>query len=426
MVSTGLTQSLSLVDTAFVARLGTEAVAAVSAASTVVRVLVGVGTGIATSVLAHAARSAGACDAERGYRIATHGLAIASVVGVVLAGVCSVFQRPILSIFSGDPEVLDAGVRYLSWMLAGAAALFIYLSEAAVFQGAGDTRTPLLVIGSANIVNLILDPILMFELGLGVAGAGLASFIAHVGAASAGMWALFRSRRRPVRRGAVSAQPALVASIARIAGPASVQAMMRPVSGAILLYFVSVFGTSALAAFGIGLRLTMFCSVFMTGLTAGVGTLVGQQLGADSVDGARRTISSAALVGGLFFVLFGALYLLFPGPLMRLFVPAPEVYEIGVGYLRILSPSLMVLGIMAALSGTFQGSGDTRSLMAASIAANLPLKLGLAALFAFLWPGGVEGIWIAITVSIFAETLLLYVWYRTGRWHRHSDIPGGE
>ena len=94
----------------------------------------------------------------------------------------------------------------------------------------------------------------------------------------------------------------------------------------------------------------------------------------------------------------------------------------GVRYLRVLAPSLALLGAMGAFSGAFQGSGDTNALMRTAFWANGPLKLGAALVLGFIWPAALSGIWIAIAVSILVETLLLYGMYRSGRWFRRTTV----
>jgi putative MATE family efflux protein len=427
MLSTALTQSLSIVDMGFIARLGTKSVAAVSAASTVVRILTGIGTGIAAAVLALSARFFGSGERKRLLPIAVHGSVLAALIAAVLASLFFLFAPLVISIFTSDVQVIELGAAYLRYMLAGLIFLFIYLAAAAVFQGCGNTRIPMCIISAANVLNLVLDPLLIFGLWgfpeLGVSGAGLASLISHAAAALAGLCILFVVR--PISgfgSGAIAPDRGLVKNIFTLAGPAAAQMITRPLSGTLLLFFVSFFGTAALAAFGIGLKLTMFCSVFMTGFMTATASLVGRFLGKGDKQKMFRAIYVSAAAGTAIFFLIALLYFIFAPALFGLFLAEEAVMEIGVRYIRILSPSLVFLGIMAAFSGTFQGAGDTPALMQTSVISNGPVKLGLAAFLGFVWPAAAAGIWFAIAFSIFIEAALLYIWFRRGGWHRKERI----
>jgi Na+-driven multidrug efflux pump len=282
---------------------------------------------------------------------------------------------------------------------------------------------------AANILNVALDPIFIFGLGpipaLGLRGAGLASFLGNALALVASLVLLARNplpaRGKRMHEGPV-ANPTLVGNIIRLAIPAAAQAITRPASGMVLLWIVSFYGTAALAAFGIGLKLTMFSGVFMTGLTAAVASIVGRELGANRISEARGTVGLALRRGFSIFVPVGIAYFAAAGMMMRIFSHDPEVLSIGVTYIRVLAPSLVFLAAMASLSGTFQGAGDTVSLMQTSVIANVPVKLGIAALLGLVWPQALTGVWFAIALSIAVEAGLLAGWYRTGRWFRHSNI----
>lgn len=434
MLSTALTSSLSLVDMGFIARLGTVEVAAVSTSSSVVRLLTGVGTGMATAILGISARSVGADRPDEVMRVAVNGVGFALLVGAVLCVIVGIAATPVLSLFTREPELLALGTIYLRYMLAGLVMLFGYAAIAALFHSWGDTRRPLAIMVGANVLNVGLDPLLIFGAGpipaLGLRGAGLASFLGNASALVAALVLL--GRNTLVRRGGrIVEKPhrvhrALIVNIARLAVPAAAREVMRPASGMVLLWIVSFYGTAALAAFGIGLKLTMFSGVFMTGLTAAVASIVGRELGAGRITEARETIGLSLKRGFAIFVPVGLVYFFAAGFMMRVFAVDPAVAAIGTRYIRVLSPSLVFLAVMASLAGTFQGAGDTVSLMQTSVLANVPFKLGVAAVLGLVWPRSLWGVWLAIALSIVLESGLLSVWYRTGRWFRHRRIDWSQ
>jgi putative MATE family efflux protein len=425
MLGTALTTTLSLVDMAFISRLGTVHVAGVSAASSVLRFVGGLGGGFATALLAVTARFVGADRSEALGEIAYNGIGLSLLVGLAVYSVLVPFSTALLRLFSTQEELVAGATIYLRLMLAGMVFQFAYLSIAAFFQGCGDTRTPLRLMVLANIVNVALDPPLIFGWGplphLGTAGAGLASALSQFTACLLGLVVL-RRRFTPAQRGSRNVRGGLIVNLFSLALPAAGQLMTRPLSGMVLLAMVSRFGTPALAAFGIGLRLTSICAVFMNGLGAAVSILVGQALGKKQLPGARNVVKSGMAMGTVVFLFLGLAYFLLAGQLMAFFRPDADVLVAGVRYLKILSGSLVLLGIMGALSGAFRGAGDTPALFQTSVLANFPAKLGLAFFLGFYWPARVYGIWMAIGLSIAAETALLYLWYRSNRWHRKRTV----
>jgi len=307
--------------------------------------------------------------------------------------------------------------------------LFLYLASGAVFHGCGNTKIPLIVIAAANLVNIILDPLLIFGIGpfpeMGIAGAGLATLLGNLTGALLAVILLSKSSGPvPPFRFIFSRGKPFFRDMARISLPAAGQMSTRPFSGMLLIRMVSSFGTAPVAAFGIGLRLTSFCAVFTTGLSAAAAAMTGQALGKENPAGAKAALKLGSRMGTVLFIIIGGIFFFLPAPLLGFFKPAPEVLSHGIRYLRILAPSLLFLGTMGSLQGIFRGSGDTPALIETSLLANFPGKLGGAFLFAFIWPAAAYGIWLGIALSIVIETLLLILWYRTGRWYKRITITG--
>ncbi len=428
MLSTGLVTGFGLLDMGFIARLGTDAVAAVSASSTVMRITTGFGEGIKAAVLALTARFVGRDELQRVRTISLHGIVLSVGCGVVVFLVVFVFRFPLIRFFGRSEEFVTGGAIYLQYIGLGSIFLFGYLAIGAVFQGCGNTRIPLLFIASANAVNVVLDPLLIYGVGpfpeLGIAGAGIATFIGNcVGFLLAMILLVVGTGPVPkLSMKGVKLDSGLIKDIIRISAPAGGQMSTRPVSGMILLRMVAVFGTAPVAAFGIGLRLTSFCAVFSTGLSAAVATLTGQSLGRNDVNAVRRVIRVGMGIGFAIFIVLGLIFLIIPRFLFLPFDPAADVLSHGAAYLRILSIAIVFLAAMAVLQGVFRGAGDTDALMQTSILANFPVKLGAASLLAFVWPAVTSGIWIGISFSIFAEIGLLFLWFRNGRWYKRRTI----
>lgn len=431
MASTALTAGFGLIDMGFISRIGTDAVAAVAAASSILRITMGAGEGIRTAVLALTARFFGRGDRSGISRAGSWGLVLALLAGTFIFVLLLLFRYPLMGFFEGSDTFRSGGAEYLVYTGLGSVFMFLYLAAGAVFHGCGNTKIPLLVIGTANAVNVIMDPLLIFGFGpfpeMGIAGAGLATLLGNGAGAFLAVLLLTKSPGPvPPFRFTLAGREPLLRDMIRISLPAAGQMSTRPVSGMLLIRMVSAFGTAPVAAFGIGLRLTGFCAVFTTGLSAAVAAITGQGLGRENPEAPRAALGRGIRLGTAIFIGIGAVFFFLPAPLLSFFRPAGAVLEHGIRYLRFLAPSLLFLGAMGSLQGIFRGSGDTPALIETSLLANFPGKLGGAFILAFIWPGTARGIWAGISFSIVLETGLLWLWYRTGRWKKRKLAGSSE
>lgn len=413
---------LSVVDMFWVGRLGPATVAAVALGGSVLGVLYSVGQVFMVGVLATASRAAGA-DSRVGVRESLrHGLLLALLGSIPLAVVGVLLSGRILGWFGAAPDVVVAGWGYLAILLAVLPGFFAGMVLYAGFQALGDTRTPMFITFATNILNLVLDPLLIFGwLGLprmGAAGAALATVLSQSGGLVAMAVILHRrglvSLRGPVRRESVK-------TILDIGIPAGLQAITRPLTGLLMFGVATRFGTEATAAFGIGLRLLQLMYIYLGGLASAGQTLVGQSLGQKLPELALKVSHRVLWIAFLLqLAVMPVLFLLAPA-LVRVFNADPGVVRYGTGYLRVLSPMLVVLGLTTAWDSAQRGAGATRNPMVAALIANWGVKIPAALLFAGPLGFGVNGIWLGIGASIVVEAGILAIGYYRRRW-LHKEV----
>ncbi len=413
---------LSVVDMFWVGRLGPATVAAVALGGSVLGVLYSVGQVFMVGVLATASRAAGA-DSRTGVRESLrHGLFLAVLGSIPLAVVGVLLSGRILGWFGAAPDVVVAGWGYLAILLAVLPGFFAGMVLYAGFQALGDTRTPMFITFATNILNLVLDPLLIFGwLGLprmGAAGAALATVLSQSGGLVAMAVILHRrglvSLRGPVRRESVK-------TILDIGIPSGMQAITRPLTGLMMFGIATRFGTEATAAFGIGLRLLQLMYIYLGGLASAGQTLVGQSLGQKKPELALKVSHRVLWIAFLLqLAVMPVLFLLAPA-LVRVFNADPGVVRYGTGYLRVLSPMLVVLGFTTAWDSAQRGAGATRNPMVAALIANWGVKIPAALIFAGPLGFGVTGIWLGIGFSIVVEAGILAIGYYRGRW-LHKEL----
>ncbi len=413
---------LSVVDMFWVGKLGPATVAAVALAGSVLGVLFSLGQVVMVGVLATASRAAGA-DSRTGVRESLrHGLFLAMLGSIPLAVVGVLLSGRVLGWFGAAPDVVVAGWGYLAILLAVVPGFFAGMVLYAGFQALGDTRTPMFITFATNILNLVLDPLLIFGwFGLprmGAAGAALATVLSQSGGLVA-MAVILRRRglvslRGPLRRESVK-------TILDIGIPAGLQAITRPLTGLMMFGVATRFGTEATAAFGIGLRLLQLMYIYLGGLASAGQTLVGQSLGQKKPELALKVSHRVLWIAFLLqLAVMPVLFLLAPA-LVRVFNADPGVVRYGTGYLRVLAPMLVVLGFTTAWDSAQRGAGATRNPMVAALIANWGVKIPAALVFAGSLGFGVTGIWLGIGASIVVEAGILAIGYYRRRW-LHKEV----
>ncbi len=425
----GLQSLFVLTDLFWVGRLGASAVAAVSTSVFVSWALLSLGEMISVGVLSLSARHLGAGRRREASEIAWQGLFWGAVLAVALLVAGVVGAGPLFRAVSEDPEVRRQGAAYLAILFAGAPVLFLELILQDLFRGSGDTRTPFRVLTVALVLNALLDPVLIFGPGpaprLGVAGAALASLVAHVVGLSLYLW-IARGGERPIplgpgRRGF---RPRFTAA-RRLVGIGFPLTFIGIVFSAVYLFLgrtAAVFGTSTLAALGIVNRIESISYLTTHGMGVATATLVGQNLGAGRVDRVERLARRAAHLGTAAGFVFLAVYLLVPRPLVRLFTRDPEAVREGVEFLRIVALCQVFQAWELVLEGGFAGSGHTLPPMLISVPISL-VRVPAAWLLSGPLGMGPSGIWWTISGTAAIRGLLSRFWWtRVARDLR----PGGD
>jgi putative MATE family efflux protein len=305
-------------------------------------------------------------------------------------------------------------------------AFFVFMS---LMRGYGDTITPMLVMFVTVVVNMVLDPFLIFGWWvfpeLGIDGAAYATIFSRALATVIGMTIMFRGNRGvQIHLSDMWPDLGYLRKIVRVGVPASIENTGNSIAVVIMLTIVTPFGETVIAAYTVGVR--MFSVIFLPAIAVGRGveTMVGQNVGAGEQDRAGRATNFAAKAMFGILAAVGVLTWLGAPNIVAIFSDDPEVVEIGRLFLRYVAPTFGFTGIFHSYKGGFRGAGKTLTAAAISIT-----MLGLVRLpVAYFASGemGYEGIWLAFAVSNVAGAAIAYAWYRLGTWRDASltDSPG--
>jgi len=316
-------------------------------------------------------------------------------------------------------------------IFAGLFSMVLNFTINAILQGAGDTRTPLKIMVLINILNIILNYLLIFGIGLfpqmGIIGAAWGTVIARSVGGAIGLWVLVSDRfaARTLLHKRLKIQLRLIKEIIRIGFPAGVQGLVRSGAGMILMRFVAmtVHSTYAVAAFSIGFQIEAIS--FMPGLAFGAVamTLVGQNLGARKPERAKQSGSSATMLATLFMSGMGLLLFIFARPIIGIFSTNSDVINIGVDFLRIMAYSQPFLALVMVVSGGLRGAGDTITPLKYTVIHGWLIRLPLAYLLAFLLGFQTTGLWWAMTISTITQGLATWWYFNQGRWQQIKIDP---
>lgn len=400
-----------MADTAIVGQLGTDPLAGLGVGSTLTLALVGVFVFLAYGSTATVARLVGANRkkdaAESGVQAMWLALALGAVTGLVSWG----FAPQLAAWLGAGGTVHEQAVAYLHWSLPGLPGMFLVLAATGTLRGMADGRTPMVLAIGAAVLNLVGDVVLVFGLGMGIAGSGAATAFAEtlmgltaagiVARGAAGVGAGWRPRLTGMRASLLVGVPLLIRTLA--------------LRAALLLttWTAARSGAVALAAHQVGFTIWSFLQYVLDALAIAGQTLIGQALGASRPDEARalsRRMTGWSLCAGL---LLGGLTLLVRHPLAALFTPDPGVRDAVAAVLVVIGCTLVIASWVTLFDGVLIGAGDGPYLARASLitlAVYAPLALAVAR-FA---PGGVPGLvwlWLAFTVG-FMGARAATLWWR--------------
>lgn len=399
-----LRASTLLVDSWFVGFLGTDALAAIAGCAFAVWILGSLtelaGTGTQTLI---AQAVGGRAPAATLRRIGAQGLlvSVAVAIAVVLLVPASGLYFDALGIGAAARPL---GIAYLDVSLLGAATLLIQGALVGVYRGIGDTRAAMAISGLALAANAALDPLFMFTLEGGIAGAAWATVVANGLGAAVAFGDL-------ARRGMTPLAPVDLPSVRRIFAigtPLAAQGTAFSLVYVALGRVLAPFGAAPLAALGLGHRVESLPYLFCLAFEMGVATLVAQHLGAGDVAGARRAGHAAARFAAAAMLPFGVVLFVGAAPAFRVFTDDPAIIAAGVTYLRIQTVVWWAMAAESVYTGAFAGIGRTVPplLVNGSLSA---LRIPMAMLFAHHL--GADGVWIAIGASTLLKGVVLTSWW---------------
>lgn len=399
---------VSMVDTAFVGRLGVAPLAALGVNASVFAMTFVVFNFLAYGTTPLIARAVGEGDRERAGRLAVQALSLALIIGMVALALLQLMAGPILTVMGATGELRDPAMSYLRIRaLAGPAVLIITASHG-IFRGWLDTRTPLVVTLAMNGVNLVLDPLLIFGLGWGLEGAAIATAVAQWSGALFFVWMILRSRREAL--GIPSYRPTLrdLLPLIRVGGALVTRTMALVGAMTLATAVATRLGPASVAAHQVASQLWLFLALLVDSLAVAAQAMVASRPAGQAREAADRILMWAAVVGGLLAVLF-----LLGRPWLPLFFTNDPVTIRNVD--RLLPFVIWMQPLNAVVfvwDGVFMGAEDFRYLAVQML---ISATAGAALLLLVVPMGwGLAGVWWGIVILMASRGVTLGARYFTG------------
>lgn len=421
VLETVLESVFAVEDVFFVSRLGANAVAAVGITESLMTIVYAVAIGLSMAATATVARRIGEKNAEGASVAAVQIIALGAGIAAALGIVAGIFAPQLLELLGASPEVVAIGTGYARWMLGGNATVFLLYLINAVFRGAGDAAIAMRVLWIGNLINIVLDPVLIFGLGpfpeLGVTGAAIGNNVGRGAAVAIQLVTLFRGRGTiGVARRHLKLEPEVMRSILRLSGTGILQVTVGTASWLGLIRILTTFGSAAVAGYTIGIRVIIFAILPSWGLSNAAATMVGQSLGAGKPDRAERSVYIAGFFNMLFLGSIGLIFVLLAGPIVRLFTSDPAVLGFGTDCLRIVSYGFAFYAWGLVFEQSFNGAGDTWTPTWLNFFCFWLWEIPIAWLLATRAGMGPRGVFWAITIAFSTLAVAAGTVFRRGRW----------
>jgi putative MATE family efflux protein len=421
----------TLADLFFVGRLGHLAVAALSISGVIIAVIIMVAIGISVGATALIAHFMGRKDYDSADNVLFQTVVISVVcsVGMVLIGLFG--TTGLLRIFGADPKIIPAASEYLRISFVWSIFIFLFIGFDQALKGSGDAIVPLRILVLANLLNIALDPLLIFGLGffprMGVAGSAAATIISRLVGVAVLLWHFFYGRSSlHFHKRVLRVNLPIIGRIVKIGFFASFEVLLRQLSLLMLLRLVTFFGTSCLAAFGIAIRIRMAVMMLGFGMGSACAVLIGQNMGADRPDRAFRSGKEALKYYELMVVPIAVVLFVFSSYIIGFFNNYPEVVEIGSSFLRFIAVTLPFLAMALILGRGITGAGDTIAPAVMTGVVQLGLRIPVSYVLALVIGLGANGIWLGINASDVFQGLAMAWYFKQGYWqkryHKHRAV----
>lgn len=419
-------QFYNIVDSVIVGNfVGPDALAAVGAAFPIVFLSISVAAGLSMGASVVVSQQFGAQRIREMKTTVSTTLISMLVLAAIIMVLGTLFSRPLLGLLKTPENIIEESATYLRIYFMGAVFLFLYNSFNAIYNALGDSRSPLLFLILATIINVILDYCFVVYLEMGVAGVAWATLIAQgTSAILAGSFLLKRLSDMPGEgEGAhVWFDMAAVRRVARIGIPSMLQQSLVSVSMMLMQGLVNGYGSVFIAGYTAATKIDTIAMMPMMNFSNALSSFTAQNIGANRTERVKEGYKAILFMTFCFCVFITLAVFLFGPSLIGIFMDSNESAEViayGVSYMKVVSIFYLLMGILFASNGVLRGSGDMGAFLASSM-----INLGGRVAMAYLlnhWIGR-SAIWWSIPLGWALGSAVSVTRFLSGKWKNKAVV----
>ncbi len=423
MVNNLIQTFYNLADGIWVSKLGSVQFAATSFVWPVNFLFISIGFGLSIAGTSILSQFIGANEYEEANEYANQIIVISMITSVIFAIIGYIISPYVIKLMGATGDLAKYSNTYLKITFLDMPFMFLFFNFNSIMTAQGNTLTPTILSGISAVLNVVLDPIFIFNLDMGIAGAAIATLLSRAILAVLGILVLMKSSTmiRPSIKD-FKFDKERVDKIIGVALPSSVGQSGSALGFMVLNSFIASYGTSTMAAYGMVNRITSLVMQPAGGIGAALTSIVGQNIGAGQIDrvkeGFRKALKFTVIIG-----VIGCAFMLWKDKeIINIFMQSKDDMEVitqGISYLRYSALFTPLMGIFNVLKGVFQGSGHTKYSMSMEIGRLWFVRLPMILLFKHLTNIGPTGIWISMSVSNLIVCIYGFLIYRRNTWQKN-------
>ncbi|MBL7054668.1 MATE family efflux transporter [Candidatus Woesearchaeota archaeon] len=402
----------NIVDTAFVGRLGADAIAALTFSFPLFFILISINSGISAGITSRISRYMGEKNKEQAENTAVHGLLISITCAVLVFTIGFLSLKPLFIIFGASDSVIQLGISYMSVILISVFFMFPAYILHSIFSSQGDTKTPMKIWVFTLLVNIALDPIFIYVLGFGVKGAAIATLISYLLALTLFTYYFRKKSYLKIRIKSFKFSFRILREIFNVGAPASLTMLLMSVYIMFLNRFMAHFGTDYVAAFGIVSRLESVAIMPIVAMSMSLLTIIGMFYGAKRLDLIKNISWYGIKISILFTSAVGFLFFLFSPVFLRIFTSEPALIAIASKYLRIEVLTFPLMAVSMNIARIIQGMGFGLPGFMINLIRIVLIAVPLAYIFVFILGYSYLSIAVAMVLGGIASNIVGIIWLK--------------
>lgn len=410
----------NVVDTIFIGRLGSEAIAALSIAFPIQMILGAIGVGVGVGAASLISRSLGAGNDRDAEKAVGQVISLALIFGALIALASKFYLRSLLVVFGASSDILELTLEYTSVITAWSVVFFLIMSLNNVVRAEGSPLFSMKIMVGSSLLNIALDPIFIFSLDMGIQGAAVATVLAK----STGAFILlfhFISGRSNVLLHPKNMRLDfnIIKNISKIGFPSMVRLLSKNLSLTITNIILAGYGHIPIAAMGLFFRMQMLLIMPVIGFSQGMLPVIGYNYGAQKKERIRETVVKGFSISTAFITLLALIVYISPSTFLNFFTSDPELIAMGSYSMRIMMLMLPLLGVQIVSTIFFQAIGKGVPSLFLSLLREVMLFIPLLLILSGSW--GLLGVWAARPVSDLLAFIITFA--MIARELNKQDIP---